>query len=407
MTRRSFSDIGSLIDYLLDRYEKNPDGSRWTAAIDQDGLTVAESDAFEEELTFLAKEGGLEILHTGPKWERIIKSVKLRDADVLYRRGERRPAPEFAVDSLALLRVRDDLPAGCALLIDEASFTWSRNSSYMGIRPGDAETFAKVLRLAGAVSARLGDLFANEMDFRGFSRLMSGDSKALENNLSSVALVISRFSSLSETQAALNAEELLASAGIKRLPQPVLIHGAISLDNQLFPKMPFVGVPAECASRVNLDRQPAYVMTIENFSSFVRYVREVAQGEDGLVIYSGGFPSRPALETIVRLTRQACAPIYHWGDMDGGGVRIFRYIEQRLASVGVSLRPHMMNADLLRKVGSKAQWSVRIGTDMKASAVVELAKLIEDTGLVHEQEEFDPFSPFGFKANKLKCSVAK
>lgn len=38
----------------------------------------------------------------------------------------------------------------------------------------------------------------------------------------------------------------------------------------------FVGVPAECVGRVNLDRQPAYVMTTENFSSFVRYVREVA-----------------------------------------------------------------------------------------------------------------------------------
>lgn len=393
MSRRRFSDIGSLIDYLLDRYERNPDGSRWTAAIDQDDLTVAASDAFEEGLAFLAKEGGLEILHSGPKWERAIKSVKLCDPAVLYRHRKRRPAPEFAEDSLASLRSRGDLPANAVLLLDEASLAWSRNSSYMGIRPGDGKTLTQVLRLAGAVSARLGNLSASEVDFRSFSRVTSGDSKALEHNLSSIASTISRLSELSETQAMLDAEELLAVAGIKRLPQPVLVCGAISLDELPFPKMPFVGVPAECAGRVNLDRQPAYVMTIENFSSFVRYVREVAKDDDGLVIYSGGFPSRPALETIVKLARQARAPIYHWGDMDGGGVRIFRYIEQRLASIGVSLQPHMMNADLLRKVGSKAQGPIRIGANMKESAILELARLIEDTGLVHEQEEFDPISP--------------
>ncbi|MBB4406799.1 Wadjet anti-phage system protein JetD domain-containing protein [Agrobacterium radiobacter] len=95
----------------------------------------------------------------------------------------------------------------------------------------------------------------------------------------------------------------------------------------------------------------------------------------------------------MRLTRQACAPIYHWGDMDGGGVRIFRYIEQHLASIGVSLQPHMMNAGLLRQVGSKAQGANRIGGDMAESAIAELASLIEQAGLVHEQEEFDPQSP--------------
>jgi hypothetical protein len=393
MSRRRFSDIGSLIDYLLNRYETNPDGRRWTAAIDQDDLTVAESDAFEEELVLLEKEGALEIIRTGPKWERSIKSVKLCDPAVLYRCCERQPASEFAIESLASLRVQDDLPTGCALLIDEASLAWSRKSSYMGIRPGDGRTLGQVLRLASAVSGRLGDRSANEVDFRSFSRLMADDSKALENNLISVASAISRFSLLSQTQVALDAEELLATAGIKRLPQPVLICGTISLDGQPFPNMPFVGVPAECAGRVNLYRQPAYVMTIENFSSFVRYVREVAQGDNALVIYSGGFPSRPAFEAMVNLATQAHVPIYHWGDMDGGGVRIFRYIEQRLAAVGASLQPHMMDAHLLRKVGSKAPNAIRIGTDMKDSALNELARLIEDTGLVHEQEAFDPLSP--------------
>ncbi|MDK4705024.1 DUF2220 family protein [Rhizobium sp. CNPSo 4062] len=393
MSRQRFSDIVSLIDHLLDRYEKNPDASRWIAAIDQDDLTVNAGDAFADDLTSLERDGGVEIVWTGPKWERSIKSVKLRDPAILYRRIERRPASEFATESLAVLRARDDLPAGARLLLDEAALAWSRKASYLGIRPGEGKTLGKVLRLAVAVSERLSELSASEVDFRSFSRLRSGDSKTLERNLGSILSAIPRFSALTEAQAALDAEELLASAGIKRLPQPVLISGVISLDSQPFPKMPFTGIPAECAGRINLSKRPEYVMTIENFSSFVRYVREVAQSENGLVIYSGGFPSRPVLETIVRLTKQAYVPVYHWGDMDGGGVRIFRYIEQRLAAIGVHLRPHMMNADLLRKVGSKTQGANRVGGSMRESAIEELALLIEQAGLAHEQEEFDPQSP--------------
>jgi hypothetical protein len=398
MSRRSFSDISSLIDYLLDLYEKNPDASRWAAPVDQETLTVNASDAFEEELTSLEEAGGIDLIRTGPKWERIIKSVKLRNPQVLYRRTARRPAPELAEESLATLRECDDLPEGAARLIDEAASAWSRKFPYIGIAPGEGRTLAQVLRLARAACARLAEPSGNEVDFRTFSRLASGDSKALERNLGSVASAISRLYPVGEAQAALDAEELLASAGIKRLPQPVLIHGSIALDDRPFPKMPFVGVPAECAGRVNLHAKPAYTLTIENFASFVRYVREVGQNEGGLVIYSGGFPSRPVLETIARLAGQACAPTYHWGDMDAGGVRIFRYIERHLESIGVSLRPHMMNAGLLRQAGSKAQGANRIGGDTTQSAIAELASVIEQTGLVHEQEEFDPQSPLAASA---------
>jgi len=393
MTRRSFSNIASLVDYLLDRYEKNPDASRWAASIDRSGLAVDEGDAFEEGLVSLEKEGGIDVVYAGPKWERVITSVKLRDAGALYQRTGRQPAPKLATETLAALRERDDLPEGASRLIDEAAFAWGRKLSYLGIESGKGRTLGQVLRLAGAICERLAEPTENEMDFRTFSRLASGDSKALERNLSSVALAITRLYPQAESQIGLDAEELLASAGIRRLPQPVLIHGSIALDGQPFPKMPFVGTPAECAGRISLYARPTYLLTIENFASFVRYVREIGHVDDGLVIYSGGFPSRPVIETIARLARQAAVPTFHWGDMDAGGVRIFRYIEQQLlASAGVRLHPHMMNADLLRRVGSKGQGLVRIG-EMAESSIAELASVIEQTGFVHEQEEFDPQSP--------------
>lgn len=75
----------------------------------------------------------------------------------------------------------------------------------------------------------------------------------------------------------------------------------------------FVGTPAECVGRISLYERPTYLLTIENFASFVRYVREIGHGDDGLVIYSGGFPSRPVMEAIARLARQAAVSTFHWG----------------------------------------------------------------------------------------------
>jgi len=157
---------------------------------------------------------------------------------------------------------------------------------------------------------------------------------------------ISHIFEVDDDQASLDPEELLASVGIKRLPRPVLIHDSIALDGPPFPEMPFVGMQTECAERVNLIQSPTYILTLENFASFVRHVREVAPVDRGLVIYSGGFPSRPALGTIARLAAQADD-----GDMDAGGVCIFRHIERHLVLIGAGLRPHMMNADMLQRVG--------------------------------------------------------
>jgi len=196
-----------------------------------------------------------------------------------------------------------------------------------------------------------------------------------------------------EAQNRLGPEELLAGAGIKRLPQPILLLGAVSLDGQPFPAMPYIGIPTDCGGGINLLAKPDYVLTIENFTSFVRYIREVAWFERALVIYSGGFPSRPTLATITRLAAQVQAPTFHWGDMDAGGVRIFRHLERHLADVDIALRPHMMDTELLRRFGKPAPGTAGPFGDMHASAIVDFADFLTASGLVLEQEEFDRRSP--------------
>ncbi|MEO9229942.1 MAG: Wadjet anti-phage system protein JetD domain-containing protein [Devosia sp.] len=394
MSRRRFSNISSLIADLLDRHERSPGATRLLAPIDNDGFeSVDQRDAFDDELASLEREGGVELVRTGHLAERVVTSARLKNPAALYRRAGRRPSGQVADDALSGLRARTDLPEGAETLIDAAARAWSRGVSHLGIANGDVKALGHVIQLAAAVYARMAEPQDGEIDYRTFSRLTVKDSKALERNVRQVASTIACLFPAKGSRTGLNPDELLAGAGIVRMPQPVLIRGSLEIDGQALPELPFVGFPTESAGRVNLRELPTYVLTIENYASFVRHVREVGQSDGALVIYSGGFPSRPTLKAIARLAGQAKAPVFHWGDMDAGGVRIFRHIERHLAPLGVALRPHMMDADLLRRAGTVVPNAPAVVGDMTGSAIADLAQVIRETGLVHEQEEFSPRSP--------------
>lgn len=406
MSRRRFSSIPSLIADLLDRHESNPDAVRLVAPVDNDGFdSVDQRDAFDDGLATLEREGGLELLRSGHRSERVVTGARLKDAAVLYRHSGRQPSGAIARGTLAVLRERDDLPLGAAQLIDAVADAWSRGVTHLGIAKWDVLGLEHVIRLAAAIHDRMGQTLVGEADFRTFSRLTVTDSKALERNIMQVVSAIPRIFPTGGTPKGLNPTEVLAGAGIVRMPQPVLIRGRIALEGQVFPELPFVGLPTECAELVDLQEKPTYLLTIENYASFVRHVREVSPGDDGLVIYSGGFPSRPTLKAIARLAQQADAPTFHWGDMDAGGVRIFQHIERHLATLGVVLHPHMMDAELLRRSGSVAANAPDVVGDTGGSAVAELATAIRETGLVHEQEEFSPLSPLVQAAQDTDASI--
>lgn len=394
MSRRGFSTIISLIDNLLARHERNPAARNLITSIDNDGFAnMDQRDAFDEELAALERAGGIELIRTGPKTERRVTSARLKDAGVLYRKVERRPAGELAYQAVSDLRSQPGLLPGAVSLIDDVVAAWTRGVSHIGIRKGDRRTLANVIGLAIAVRGRMSGDPQGEQDFRTFSRLTVGDSKALEKNVRQVAAAMAKIFPGMNEQPRLDPEELLASAGIRRLPQPILLHGDVSLDGRPFPTMPYVGIPTDCADGINLLTKPDYVLTIENFTSFVRHVREITPSERALVIFSGGFPSRPTLATITGLAAQARVPTFHWGDMDAGGVRIFQHLERHLAGVDIPLRPHMMDIGLLSRFGKPAPGLVGPVGDTYASAITDLANLIIVSGLVHEQEEFDPISP--------------
>lgn len=408
MSRRRFSSIPSLIADLLDRHERKPDAIRLVAPVDNDGFdSIDQRDAFDDGLALLERDGGIELLRSGHRSERVVTGARLKDASVLYRYSGRQPSRALARDALAALRKRDDLPRGSMQLIDAVADAWSRGVMHLGIAKWDVLGLDQVIRLAAAIHNRMSQTLVGEIDFRTFSRLAVTDSKALERSTGQVVSAISRLFPTGGAFEGLNPTEVLAGAGIVRLPQPVLIRGHIALKGKAFPELPFVGLPTECAELVDLEVKPTYVLTIENYTSFIRHVREVSPGDNGLVIYSGGFPSRPTLKAIVRLAQQADAMTFHWGDMDAGGVRIFQHIERHLATLGVVLHPHMMDADLLRRSGSTVANAPDVVGDTAGSAIAELATAIRVTGLVHEQEELSPVRPLVTTGQEAKQAPAK
>jgi len=195
-------------------------------------------------------------------------------------------------------------------------------------------------------------------------------------------------------QPSLDASEVLATFGIARMPQPLLLSGPLELDGMPLPITGYFGVPPEEGDRVGLAQPVIYMLTIENYASFIRHVREINSDRAGLVIYTGGFPARPVLKQIVRLAARVNAPVFHWGDMDAGGVRIFRHLEDALAPHQIPLTPHMMRSDLLADHGTPAEMRRRLRAGAcPDSAIGELWDSIAKTSLAHEQEGFSPLSP--------------
>lgn len=395
MSRRAFSDITVLLGDLLDRLEARPGSSGHLAYVDDAGFaSVLERDRFERALETVEQSGGIQIQRRRVDGEVIIAHVRLADPAALYQQLGRQPGRQRAVKALSGVRARTDLPKGGHDMLDEIEAAWSRGVRRFGVAPDDTPSLESGIDLAMAIVDRSRDPSARSIDFRSFSRQAGTDSKALERLSTTVAALLGRLHPEIVPKTALDADELLATFGLAKTPQPLLVSAPLKVAGQTLPDLAYYGFPPDEASRVHLSAPVNYVLTVENYVSFVRHVREINAGRSGLVIYTGGFPARAHLRQIVRLAKVADAPAFHWGDMDAGGVQIFRHLEEALAVEGVLLRPHLMEDSCLREQGvvSSSQRRLALGACPR-SAIAPLWDLIAETGLGHEQESLPPAPP--------------
>jgi hypothetical protein len=393
MKGRKFTSSEALLHDLLDRLEARPGVAHHRSYVDYDAFpNIAAQDRMESDLVTAEKLGVIALTRERHSTE--IRMVKLVDAPGLYTHLERMPAAQSMSDALAGLRARPELPALGRAMLDDIVEAWTRNVSRYGIKPGDTEGLAEVIDLTLAVAARSPD--APLTDYRTFSLNAGQHSKALERRLASVAAMLETlFAGKRET--GLDASEVMATYGLARIAQPLLMSGPIAMDGAALPRTSYVGIPSEDADRITLSASVAYVLTIENYTSFVRHVREVNTQRKALIFYTGGFPARPILRQIVRLAKLAGTDVLHWGDIDPGGLRIFRHFEHALAANGMTLQPHMMSADLLDHAGvamKRENGALRHG-GAAGSMLSDLWDIIASQKRMLEQESLAPCAPVG------------
>lgn len=239
-------------------------------------------------------------------------------------------------------------------------------------------------------------LGAAEHEQADFSRRAAGDSKTLERQLRVVATLVQRAYPEITGEEELADVDLLASLGVEKLPQPLLAGGPVSIDGDRLPRLPFVGVSPDQHHRLSIGSVD-YVLTIENYTSFVRHCRELNRNGDGLVIFTGGFPARTILQAIATIAERSKAPTFHWGDLDPGGLRIFVHIEAALRRLGVHLRPHLMDDEVLSRHGRVEDRPSRPLLPGRAanSAISDLWDSMARATPYREleQEELDPLVP--------------
>ena len=397
MSRRRFTDPEALLHDLVDRYEARPGAARLVAYLDEAGFVSArEQDACLERLGVVERKGGILI-----DWRRVdgvdqVRSVRLVDPERIYAHLGRVPAPRRAADALRVLRRRSDAPAQLDKVLDDVAQAWSRNVRRFGLAPGRSNALAAALNLSIALLARTAEAEAPQIDYRSFSRASVGDSKALERLAPTITQLLRRLAPAEVKPEAVTPAEVLAGFGVVRLPQPLMLGGPLTLDGLAIPSMPYLGLPPEEASRVGVLRAPAYTLIVENFTSFVRHVREVNGAGDGLVIFSGGFPSRQGRKAIVALAAAAKAPVLHWGDIDLGGVRVFLHLEQAFCDRGVRLKPHLMDPSTLKAYGARSCRGRNSAVSVPdASAIAPLWRAMNSDlgGYELEQEALAPQRP--------------
>jgi hypothetical protein len=179
----------------------------------------------------------------------------------------------------------------------------------------------------------------------------------------------------------------MASLGLEKFSQPVLMAGPVRLAGVDFTGLVYVGLPPEQVPAIEPAGAIRSIITIENLASFNRHVREALRAND-LAVYTGGFPSRAVAAALVAISRwPGVARIHHWGDIDEGGLRIALHLKSLLA---IPVLPHLMNPALARQHGIPAKASRKVdlpsGHPWHSLAIF----LGGDDARFLEQEKIDP-----------------
>lgn len=214
-----------------------------------------------------------------------------------------------------------------------------------------------------------------DMPKRLFSLSLFGDTKHFERHVESrlLSLLRQHFSEDMERD-----EELLESVGIVQNPAFVYVCGPLRLivNDQATETGTLPGgiaLSQETVRRiVRMEIAGATrIVTIENLTSYHQWITRHGDRQDLLTVYTGGFPSRTVQQFFAKLSKAALLadiPVFHWGDMDVGGIRIFEYMRHQYFP---KLAPLYMNEEIFLRYRDR-------GIPVSASYLAKIAALADD-----------------------------
>lgn len=379
------------LNSLLDAAESSPNRVRMPfAAINHAAMSAATLDEAYRLFDAAAGAGAIVVRYekAGFGRRRPVK-IALADADNLARFLGRPRAAATATEAVSRVRAElPDLPSVLSLSLEPMEQAWARSKTWRRIDPNDIAGAIQTFRIAAAILARNP---ADLIDERTFSARTVNDSKALRRRRDTVLAILIE-------SGAVKPDATLESFGITAFPEHVQLRGPVALalpahklPLDLFD--PSAAIPPEQVHLAELIRQPIYLLTIENKTSFQRYVRQIR--DDSLIVFTSGFVSEPCASLLKRMV-SAEIPWFHWGDIDAGGLSIFHWLETNVAH-DRRITPHLMSRALAQEHGTTP-----LGSDPRLariaqsrSAVADLAQWLagDPEARILEQEVLDPVAP--------------
>lgn len=279
-----------------------------------------------------------------------------------------------------------DVPDWCKECLAQIQVAWRKGKSAYGLALTDVERLKPILQAVRVLTATP---LMQTLDYRQFGARYLNDSKltkAIERPLAALFRHCWGTRDLSD-------RDVMQKLNVVPLAHPVLMCGPMTVgtaDSSVSVDVsPYLGVPDSWLQGVKVTEAPAYVLTIENLSSFNEYTQSIADG--GIVLYTGGFPTSAFQAFYGNLVKQLQAPVYHWGDTDPHGFMILKTLQQQVPEYCV--KPHLMDRpDGAPYSAVKLKELARIApVNSKVDGLLERV-IVRGTGCV-EQEEVAAVSP--------------
>lgn len=387
------TDPERLLHKLLDRHERQSERSRRIMA--RPGLAYSGSEERDRLLSGLiaARDAGAVTLEWDRDAPHLIGRVILVDTQKLYRHLARAPALERQDLAVRLLSSCEPTTEEGEALLGAIREAWINKRAYLGLTPLGSEEAVSLIR---SIDAAFTPLDGGALPLRTRSARLLGDSKALERHLGKI---LGHLKLSGRIDPALDKDQALVELGLAKFPQPLLIAGPVAVNGVSASSLPYLGLPPEAVTTVSLAGKAGSILTIENLESFHRHVRE-CRSETDIVVYCGGFPPQALIRALRELSRLAdIAHLFHWGDIDAGGVRIGRFLED---SLPLPVVPHLMNETLALSKGRAVAAVRNLHKIPAGSSFAPLARFLSsERAHFLEQEVLDPVTLPAITAGQL------